>query len=128
MFRMPSSYLKLLAADNSSGQGVQVLELALPRTLDMYEFDRLNDEIARHADTQPSGRWILDMNGSDYVGSAILGLMVNLRQRIRTGNGRLAVCNLSDALAKAMKTCSLYNLFSVAATRDDAIKLVKSLR
>lgn len=124
---MPSRYIKL--SPPAGHNGVQVLELALPRVgVDMYEFDRLNEEIARVTADDRAARWVLDLDGSQYIGSAILGVLVNLRQRIRGGGGHLALCGLSDPLAETMRTCSLYNLFSVAATRADAIRLVKSLR
>ena len=112
----------------AAAAAVQVLELSIPRSVDMYEFDRVNEEIARLTADDRAGRWVLDMSGSQYVGSAILGVLVNVRQRIRGGGGHLAVCGLSDALVHAMRTCSLYNLFSVAETRADAVRLVKSLR
>ena len=128
---MPSRYLTLESPppDQAGSNGdVQILALPLPRNVDMYEFDRLNEEIARLTETGRAGRWVLDLQHSVYVGSAILGVMVNLRQRIRGAGGSLAICCLSDTLAEAMRTCSLYNLFSVAQTRADAIRLVKSLR
>jgi anti-anti-sigma factor len=132
---MPSRYVNVFpapapapAAATGKGPAVQILELNVPRAVDMYEFDRVNEEIARVTADDPAGRWVLDMSGSDYIGSAILGVLVNVRQRIRGGGGHLAVCGLSGALVHAMRTCSLYNLFSVAETRADAIRLVKSLR
>lgn len=141
---MSSRYVRLSAAPATTGGGVaaaaapapapakaapvQVLELTIPRSADMYEFDRVNEEVARVTADQQAGRWVLDISGSDYVGSAILGVLVNVRQRIRGGGGYLAVCGLSDPLVHAMRTCSLYNLFSIAETRADAIRLVTSLR
>jgi anti-anti-sigma factor len=131
---MPSRYVNVspaaaaAAPANAKGPPVQVLELTIPRNVDMYEFDRVNEEIARVTADDPAGRWVLDMSGSDYIGSAILGVLVNVRQRIRGGGGHLAVCCLSDALIHAMRTCSLYNLFSIAETRADAMRLVRSLR
>ena len=129
---MPSRYVNLSRASDDATPGstpaTQVIELALPRMVDMYEFDRVNEEIARIIADDGAGRWVLDVAGSEYVGSAMLGVLVNLRQRVRGGGGYLAICGLSDALASAMRTCSLYNLFYVAATREEALRLVKSLR
>jgi anti-anti-sigma factor len=127
---MASRYVQVSPANDQAGNGpaVLILELMVPRNVDMYEFDRVNEEIARVTDEDPAGRWVLDMSGSDYIGSAILGVLVNVRQRIRGGGGHLSVCCLSDALIHAMRTCSLYNLFSIAETRADAVRLVKSQR
>jgi anti-anti-sigma factor len=131
---MASRYVNLstassaAAGNQSNSVVVQVIELTIPHAVDMYEFDRVNEEIARLTDDDRAGRWVLDLAGSHYVGSAILGVLVNIRQRIRGGGGHLAVCNLADPLIAAMRTCSLYNLFTITATRAEAIRLVKSLR
>ena len=129
---MSSRYVNVSPASaalaGTKGPPVQIIELTIPRAVDMYEFDRVNEEIARVTADDPAGRWVLDMSGSDYIGSAILGVLVNVRQRIRGGGGYLAVCCLSNALVHAMRTCSLYNLFTIAETRGDAVRLVKSLR
>lgn len=116
------------ATESGKNVPVQILELTVPRSADMYEFDRLNEEIARVTADDAAGRWVLDMSGAEYVGSALLGVLVNVRQRIRGGGGHLAVCCLSEALVQAMRTCSLYNLFSISESRADAIRLVKTLR
>ena len=128
---MASRYVNVSPANEAAsakGPPVQVLELTIPRSVDMYEFDRVNEEIARVTADDPAGRWVLDMSGSQYIGSAILGVLVNIRQLIRGSGGHLAVCGLSDPLIHAMRTCSLYNLFTVAESRADAARLVKALR
>jgi anti-anti-sigma factor len=121
---MPSRFIQVSQTD-----GVNVIALGLPRTVDLYEFDRINEDIAKATEADPSGRWVLDATGSEYVGSAILGVLVNLRQRLRNGGGgRLVLCGLSDQLANALRTCSLFSLFTIAHTRPDALKQVKTLR
>ena len=127
---MASRYVEVSTAPDAAGKGpaVQILELNVPRNVDMYEFDRVNEEVARVTADDTAGRWVLDMSSTDYIGSAILGVLVNVRQRIRGGGGHLAVCCLSGALVHAMRTCSLYNLFTIAETRAEAVRLVKMLR
>ena len=101
---------------------IHVIELELPAVVDPAEFDRLNESVEAAADTAAAGRWVLDLTQVHYIGSAMLGLMVNLRQRIKSGGGRLVLCGLSGHLAKALATCSLHNLFVVAETRSEALK------
>jgi anti-anti-sigma factor len=107
---------------------VHVVELTLPMQVDAAEFDKINEEVVHEADAAPGDRWVLDLRSVDYVGSALLGLLVNLRQRIKTGGGTLVLCGLSNHVAKALRTCSLHGLFLIAPHRDEALKLASSAR
>lgn len=98
-----------------------VLELLLPELLDPLEFDRLNDALLTTIGANPSAPWVLDLAGTAYIGSAVLGLLVNLRQRIKSANGLLALCSLSPALSQVFHACSLNRLFSIHPTRADAL-------
>ncbi len=106
-------------------EGAQIILLELPRLLDSEEFDLLNESILAHVDGKSGERWIIDLTHVDYMGSAMLGLMVNLRQRIRGANGRLALCCVPHTLQQIFKACSLERLFVFAKTRADAIKLTR---
>jgi len=101
---------------------VHVVELTLPVVVDAAEFDRLNEAIEHATEGSAGGRWVLDLTQVQYIGSAMLGLMVNVRQRIKSGGGRLVLCGLSSHLAKALATCSLHTLFTITDTRADAVR------
>lgn len=107
---------------------LHTLELSLPRVLDAVEFDRLNESLAKMNPHGLAQRWIVDLTGVEYIGSAMLGLLVNLRQRIKSAGGRLVICGMSDSLLKAMRTCSLHSLFTISSNRVEAEKTVKSMR
>ncbi|HZZ43629.1 MAG TPA: STAS domain-containing protein [Tepidisphaeraceae bacterium] len=98
-----------------------VIELLLPDALDPIEFDRLNDSLLTAIAVNPAGVWVLDLAGTSYMGSAVLGLLVNLRQRIKTSSGQLALCSLSPALLGIFHACSLQRLFLIAKSRDEAL-------
>lgn len=106
--------------------GRVLIELALPDTLDSAEFDHLNESLLALADQQAHSPWILDLQNSHYVGSAVLGLLVNLRQRIHGGGGKLVICCLSPHLAEVFQATSLVRLFTIGRTRDDAMRLTVS--
>jgi anti-anti-sigma factor len=107
---------------------VHVVELELPVVVDPSEFDRLNEAVTTAADRAAGGRWVLDLARVQYIGSSMLGLMVNLRQRIKTGGGRLVLCGLSPQLAKALSTCSLASLFVITESRRDALRRAATMR
>ena len=107
---------------------VGVIELDLPETLDSDEFGRLNASLssliagsAGGASAAGGAAWVLDLSHLAYAGSAVLGLMVNLRQKVKEGGGRLVLCGLSDALLTVFRTCSLERLFVIRRSRGEAI-------
>lgn len=116
---MPSQYFQTKQIDS-----VNVIELQLPDELDSVEFDKLNESMLHLFDGQSAERWILDLSRVEYVGSAVLGLMVNIRQHIKTGKGRLVICCLSRTLADIFHASSLERLFLIAKTRAEAMRIV----
>ena len=100
---------------------VNVVDLTLPNSLDIDEFDRLNEGILEVIRTEPDGQWVLDLSQVAYLGSAALGLLVNLRQQIKQSGGRLVLCGLSPQLLHIFKTCCMERLFRITKTRKDAI-------
>jgi len=103
---------------------VNVIELILPDELDSVEFDKLNDSMLHLFDGRSSERWILDLSKTQYVGSAVLGLMVNVRQHVKTAQGKLVICSLSRTLNDIFHASSLERLFTIAKNRNEALKLL----
>jgi len=105
----------------SKAGAVNVVDLTLPHTLDIHEFDRLNESILALVRGEPEGQWVLDLARLSYMGSAALGLMVNLRQQIKQSGGTLVLCGLSPQLLQIFKTCCMERLFKIVKSRADAI-------
>src|SRR5271155_5676693 len=107
-------------------QSVNVIDLWLPEMLDSEEFDRLNTSLLGVLDGKIDGRWLLDLSAVDYMGSSVLGLMINIRQHIKTGGGKLALSGLTPRMAQIFRTCCLEKLFVIARTREEGIRELKS--
>jgi len=106
---------------HSKAGTVNVVDLTLPHTLDIEEFDRLNESILELIRGEPDGQWVIDLSQLSYMGSAALGLLVNLRQQIKQSGGRLVLCGLTPQLMHIFKTCCMEKLFRIVKTRKDAI-------
>ena len=100
---------------------VAVLELDLPEELDSDEFGRLNEALLELVAIRPHAAWVLDLSHLEYAGSAVLGLMVNLRQKVKETDGRLVLCGLSERLLTVFRTCSLERLFIIRRSRPEAV-------
>lgn len=107
----------------AGGSPIRIVELSLPLSLDPHEFDRLNENLLKTLGEHAADRWVLDLSQVIYMGSAVLGLMVNARQVIKTGGGKLVLCEMSDRLVQIFQTSCLERLFIIARTRGDAVRL-----
>ena len=109
---------------------IRLVELFLPNDLDSSEFDRLNDGLVdvftpAEGEDQQGARWIIDLTHVAYLGSAGLGLLVNIRQRVKSANGQLALCQMNPRLHQIFRTCSLERLFTITRTREDAVRALR---
>lgn len=103
---------------------VHVLAFAVPVQVDSADFDRLHEQVLSTISARTNGRWVLDLAELQYMGSSVLGLMVNIRQRIRQGGGKLVLCGMSAKLHQVFRTCSLERLFVIKSGRDEAVEAV----
>lgn len=116
-------YLNMLTT-----RGVHVLELDLPAGIDASEFDRLNQRALPEVEATAGEGWVIDLAPCRYVGSAALGFLINLRQRITAAGGMVVLCELSPPIEAIMRTSSLGRLFAITSTRDTAVELVLEWR
>ena len=116
---MSSDLFQILAVEQA-----RVVDLSLPISLDSGEFDRINESLLERINREPSAWWVLDLSRLTYMGSAALGLMVNLRQQVKQGGGKLVLCGMSPRLQQIFRTCCMERLFTIKATRLDALKAV----
>jgi len=103
----------------------RLVEVALPSSLDSAEFDRINESLIGRINSEPHENWVLDLSQLAYMGSAALGLMVNVRQQIKQGGGKLVLCGMSPRLQQIFKTCCMERLFVIKPTRGDALEWLK---
>ncbi|MDB5174435.1 MAG: rsbV [Phycisphaerales bacterium] len=116
---MPHDLFQVSEIDDAT-----VVELSLPQTLDSGEFDRLNEALLSLLGGRPDGRWVLDLSRLSYMGSSALGLMVNLRQRVKQDGGKLVLCGISARLMQIFQACCMERLFTIKPTRVDALRAV----
>jgi anti-anti-sigma factor len=123
--RTPDPAVVTRFVSTSIVKAVKVVELHLPQVLDSDAFDQLNAMLLAEMEAVGSGRCVLDLTDVQYMGSSMLGLMVNARQRVKAAGGKLVLCGMSDWLVQTFRTCSLEKLFVTAPERADALKLAE---
>jgi len=120
---MAREFFKVIA-----DQSVNVLELTMPAGTDVSEFDALNQLALAELASAAGDGWILDMSQFSYVGSAALGFMINVRQRVRQADGILVVCGVSTHIMATLRASSLGRLFAIIDSRPAAVAAVLDWR
>jgi len=110
--------------DISQERSAQVLQFFMPITLDTMEVDGIIEAVLQQLESLPNQRWVVDLSRVDYLGSSMLGLFVNMRERIRHAGGSLVLCGMSSQLQQIFKNCCLERLFTIAKSRNDALTLI----
>jgi anti-anti-sigma factor len=100
----------------------KVIALSLPVAIDSSEFDRLNESVLETLGKDPGACWVLDLTHVAYMGSAVLGLMVNIRQVVRQAQGTLILCGMSERLMRIFETCCMERLFKIVPSRAEAVR------
>ena len=102
---------------------VKVLELILPTSIDSSEFDRLNEAVLDVMGKEPGAAWVLDLSRVAYMGSAVLGLMVNIRQVVMKAQGKIVLCGMNERLVRIFETCCMERLFRIVPGKPEAIRI-----
>lgn len=102
---------------------VSVIRLSLPYLMDPIEVDRIIEAMLAEVTGKAARRWAMDLSDVAYMGSAMLGLMVNVRERIRAAGGKLVLFGMAPQLTEIFRTCCLERLFVIARSRDEALKV-----
>jgi anti-anti-sigma factor len=108
----------------SQDSSANILQFNLPPILDSMEIDGLIDSVLGALDPKRAQFWVVDLSQVEYMGSSMLGLFVNMRERIRSGGGTLILCSMSPPLLRIFRTCCLERLFTIVKTRPDALAML----
>lgn len=108
----------------SAVDSIQILQFSLPPVLDTIEVDGLIDSVLKQLEACGNHHWVVDLSKTEYLGSSMLGLFVNMREKIRGAGGMLVLCGMSPALTRIFQACCLERLFTIAKSRADALALV----
>jgi anti-anti-sigma factor len=92
------------------------------------DVESFNDITTSLIDAWPikSGRNVLvDLAQSRYMGSVLLGLLINIRSRTRAGGGKLVVVGASPRLIEVFRSANLDRLIVLASDRANGLALLE---
>lgn len=98
-----------------------VIELRVPVDVDISSFNEIHQTLL-DGWRIPAGRdVIVDLTATEYFGSVLLGLLINIRQKARAGRGVMIVCGASPILTRVVRTANLERIIDLLPTRQQAL-------
>lgn len=107
--------------DHAAAANVALIELTLDADLDIEAFNEITAELIDRWPVAAGRHVVVDLSRSQYLGSVLLGLLINIRQRTRAGRGAMVIASAPTRLLQAMRTANLDRILPVAATRSQAL-------
>jgi anti-anti-sigma factor len=100
---------------------VTVVRLKTPKGLDDDIIRTVFDPIYSLVSDMGRTNLVLNLAAVEYLPSMALGKLVMLNRKVQSGNGRLALCQLSPTVAEILESTHLNELFNIYATEPEAL-------
>lgn len=117
---MPSADFTVREAD-----GVTVVRLTIDNLLSVAEVSRVGNDLNKLVDSGAS-KLIVDLKQIIYAGSATLGMLLSLREKIGGKKGKMVLASI-DSIEKLFSLSRTKSLFEIAPNANDAMILFKKV-
>jgi anti-anti-sigma factor len=100
---------------------VTLVRLAGQRLLDGAQVEDLGEALLRLASDPGRARMRLDFGAIEFLSSAVLPVLLSLRQALQAQGGRLALCGLRPGVREVFVIAGLEQALNVHPTERDAL-------
>jgi anti-sigma B factor antagonist len=97
--------------------------LAVRGEIDLFTAPELKQVLAESIEAGRI-RIIVDLTETTFLDSTALGVLIGAVKRLRSRHGALAMVNVDENNAKTFEITGLDQIFTIVATRDDAVEAV----
>jgi anti-anti-sigma factor len=84
------------------------------------------NRLLRQLDELQPVNLIVDLGGTNYYGSAMIGAIFELRRKVLGGGGRAVLCNASEAMLDVLRVLKLDREWPYVATRAEAFARLRA--
>lgn len=88
--------------------------------------DEAEQAMLRAVESSPRPRIVLDFSQTDYFSSMFIEVLFRVWNRVRTRNGRFAICALQPVCREILETAKLDSIWDIYPTVDEAVKVQQS--
>jgi len=104
--------------------GVKVVRLRTDNLLSIAEVNRIGGELNKLVD-DGAKKLVLDLRSVIYAGSATLGMLLSLREKMQSSKGKLVLAGIEN-LEKLFTLSRTKTLFEIAATVEKGVEILKN--
>ena len=101
-----------------------VIAFRIGLDVDVESFNEINASLIDVWPVESGKHVIVDLTQSRYMGSVLLGMLINIRQRTRAGGGKVVVVGASPRLIEVFRSSNLDRLLVLAPTKADGLALL----
>jgi anti-sigma B factor antagonist len=94
--------------------------VAVRGEIDLFTAPELKQKLTDAIESGKS-RIVVDLTETTFLDSTALGVLIGAVKRLRTRDGALVIVNTDQNIAKTFEITGLDQIFTILATRDDAI-------
>ena len=92
------------------------------KNIDDHALDEVTQFLLDLTKDQADMRLVVDLSHTDFFGSAFLGILFRIWNRLSSGGGVFALCSLRPHCREVIKTARLDTLWPIYDTRDQAVR------
>jgi anti-anti-sigma factor len=86
------------------------------------DIDRVGTQLVASVNSKGSGAWLIDLSGLDYMGSALVALVVRLWKAVQAVGGRVVVVCGEGMPQEVLRLAGLDKVWTVTATYEEGLK------
>jgi len=101
-------------------RGPLVLVAGLPKTFDYTVCPDFQRALAPHLEDAPH-TLVFDLSGVAFMDSSAIGSLITVRNRLLPTGGAVALCSITEGVAKVLRIADLGRLFAIHADAEAAL-------
>ena len=101
---------------------VFVVGLSDSKILDQSQIEQIGYELISTVPKVPSGKMVLTLVGVDFMGSAMIGKIIQLNNKCKEADIKLHVCSISANILEVFKVMRLNKVLTIYKDEEAAMK------
>jgi anti-sigma B factor antagonist len=115
---MPESNHLIVSEDS----GVTIVHFVERKIVDAAKIEHLGEELLDLVNTDGCTNLLLNFDGVEFLGSAVLNKLISLRNAVRKVGGSLKLCNLRTEIMEIFTITNLDRIFDIRRSQAEAIQ------
>lgn len=88
--------------------------------IDSTNSENFKNDVSKYINDEQSAI-LLDFDKIEYISSACLRSLLSISKQMNQYNGKLALCNLNESVAKILKVSGFDSVLDIYETRESAL-------